>query len=316
MTPRSRFTAFLTLATCTFLVGCGGGAPPKEVVIDGSSTVFRISRAAAEDFQKSHPDVTVIVHNKGTGGGFGRYAKGECDIIDASRPAKASEEKAAQEAGMMPWTRFLVGYDGITVVVNPKNEFVKSLTVAQLKALFEPESKISKWKDLDPSWPDREINFYTPDNDSGTFDFFTEEVNQAAKKQRKANTQQSGDDNTLVTGVSKDVDAIGYFGYAYYAANKSKLKAVPIKKDEKAEAILPSPETILDKSYTPLARPLFIYVKNSAMARTEFAGFVNYYLDNIEKLSTTAGYVAPTADDISSNKKALATSGQTAKSAG
>lgn len=309
---------------CLISAGCGGGkeeggksgsnSDEKTVVIDGSSTVFRISRAAAEAYQKVDSDVSVIVHNKGTGGGFGRYIKGECDIVDASRPAKPAEEKDASAAGMLPWTRYLVGYDGITIVVHSKNDFVKTLTVAQLKALFELGSKIKTWKDLDSSWPDRKITFFTPDNDSGTFEFFTEAINGTPKKQRK-DVQPSSDDNQLVTGVANDVDAIGYFGYAYYAANKSKLKAVAVKKDDKAEAVLPSPATILDKSYSPLARPLYIYVKNAAMARPFFADFVGYYLENVASLAAAGGYVAPTADDIAANKKARATSGPSAKPA-
>ncbi len=259
-----------------------------------------------EGFHKVNPSVNVVVHNHGTGGGFGKYIQGEVDIVDASRPAKPKEEEDAKKAGMMPWTRFLVGYDGITVVVSSKNDFVKSLTVAQLKSLFEPDSKVKTWKDLDPSWPDRRITLYSPDKDSGTFEFFTEAITGKAKSQRK-DVQQSSDDNILVTGVSGDVDGLGYFGYAYFAANSSRLRAIPIQNGDEASPIMPNPETILNKTYSPLARPLFIYVKNAAMARPEVAEFVNYYLDNVEDLAKKAGYVAPTAEDVQANKKTLGT---------
>ena len=308
---RSRIAvATLLAASSLTLAGCGGGdsggEKAREVVVDGSSTVYLISRAAVEAYNGVKPDVQVVADKHGTGPGFGKYAKGELDVVGASRPARAAEEKLATDAGMMPWTRYLVGYDGITVVVNSKNDFAKTLTVAQLKALFSPDSKVSTWKDLDPSWPDRKISLYSPDNDSGTFEFFTEAINGKAKSQRKG-VQQSSDDNQLVTGVANDVDGLGYFGYAYYVENQGKLRAVPVQKDEKSPAVLPTPESILDKSYAPLSRPLYIYVKNASMARPEVAGFVNHYLDNIETLAKTAGYVPPTAQDVSANKKALAT---------
>ena len=300
--------ALLTLLTASLLpglAGCGGegGSSQSPVVVDGSSTVFRISRAAVEAFQKEKPDIDVIVHQHGTGGGFGKYAEGEIDIIDASRPAKP-EEEAKAKASKMPWTRYLVGYDGITVVVNPGNDFVKAMTVAQLKALFEPDSKVKTWKDLDPSWPDRPITLYTPDKDSGTFEFFTEAITGKARAQR-SDVQPSPNDNVLVTGVAGDVDALGYFGYAYFASNSSKLRAIPVQANADAPAILPDPQTILDKTYTPLARPLFIYVKNSSMARPEVLDFVTFYLDRIGTLAEEAGYVPPTSADQDANRKTL-----------
>ncbi len=302
------------LAPCLFLAmiaGCGGGntgssggpKPAAAVVVDGSSTVFRISRAARDGFRKVTPDVTVVVDNHGTGGGFGRYLRNEVDVVDASRPAKSDEEAKAREQGI-DWTRFVVGYDGITLVVNPANEFVKSLTVEQLKAIWEPASKVATWKDVDASWPDRKIVFYSPDNDSGTFEFFTEAITGKARAQREG-VQQSSDDNTLVMGVAGDQDGIGYFGYAYFAANKDKLRAVAVQNGPKAAPLLPSPETISDKSYAPLSRPLFIYVKNSAARRPEVAAFVKYYLANVDELSVKAGYDPPTAEDKAANQAAL-----------
>jgi phosphate transport system substrate-binding protein len=311
-----RGLAFVLNATALVLplalAGCGGGGDGGQtggpgstggpVVVDGSSTIYRISKAAQEAYSAINPDV--VVDNHGTGGGFSRYLQGEVDIVDASRPASHDEEAKAKAQGI-EWTRFLVGYDGITVVVNPKNDFVKALTVEQLKTLWSPGSTAKTWKDLDPSWPDRKVVLYSPDNDSGTFEFFTEAI-VGKKNQQRDDVQQSSDDNILVNGVSGDADGIGYFGYAYYAANKDKLRAVPVQNGPDAKPILPDPQTVLDKTYAPLSRPLFIYAKNSALRRPEVNGFVKYYLLNIKALAEKAGYVAPTAEDQEANRQALA----------
>jgi phosphate transport system substrate-binding protein len=273
-------------------------------VVDGSSTVFRISKAAQLKYAKQgSPGVKVVVGNHGTSGGFARYLQGEVDIVDASRPAKPDEEKFARDKGYS-WDRYLVGYDGITVVANKANTFVKSLTVAQLKKLFAPDGGATTWKDLDPSWPDRRIVLYTPDNDSGTFEFFTEAIVGKAKLQRK-DVQASSDDNVLVRGVAGDPDGLGYFGYAYYAANKDKLVAVPIQNGADAKPVGPSPETILSKEYAPLSRPLYLFVKQTAMQRPEVADFLKFYVANVESLAKEAGYVPPTADDRAKNELAL-----------
>ena len=295
------------------LAGCGSGGdsdevplkPPAAIIVDGSSTVFRISKAAQEGFSGVNPDITVVVDNHGTGGGFGRYLQGEVDIVDASRTAKPDEEAKAKAQGI-EWTRFIVGYDGITLVVHPKNDFVKSLTVDQLKNIWSPASKVMTWKDIDSSWPARKIILYSPDNDSGTFEFFTEAIVGKVKSQRE-DVQQSSDDNTLVNGVAGDVDGLGYFGYAYYADNKNKLRAVAVQNGAAAQPVLPSPATIADKSYAPLSRPLFIYVKNSAIGRPEVAQFLKYYLEHVESLATKAGYDPPIAADKTANQEALAT---------
>ncbi|MEA2629860.1 MAG: phosphate transport system substrate-binding protein [Chloroflexota bacterium] len=299
------------------LAGCGGGngnsntragaAPSGTVIVDGSSTVFRISSAAQEGYNQVNPEVTVVVDNHGTGGGFGRYLQGEVDIVDASRAAKPEEEAKAKAQGI-DWTRFLVGYDGITLTINPKNDAIKELSVEQLKAIWAPDSTVKTWKDVDPSWPDRKIVLYSPDKDSGTFEFFTEAIVGKAKSQRD-DVQSSSDDNILVSGVAGDVDGLGYFGYAYYAANRDKLRAVPIRSGPDAKAVMPGPATILDKSYTPLARPLYIYVKNSAMRRPEVAAFLKYYIENVGTLAEKAGYVAPTAEDQAANRKTLTSTG-------
>jgi len=298
------------LAVVVTLAGCGGGnggATPSAVVIDGSSTVFRISNAAMEAYNQVNPEVNVVVDNHGTGGGFSRYLQGEVDIVDASRPAKPDEEAKAKAQGI-EWTRYLVGYDGITVVVNPANETIKVLDVGQLKAIWAPESKVKTWKDVDPSWPDRPIVLYCPDRDSGTFEFFTEAIVGKARSQRE-DVQASSDDNILVKGVAGDRDGLGYFGYAYYTSNKDKLRAVAVKASTDTEAVTPSPKTILDKTYRPLSRPLYIYVKNSASRRPEVAAFLKYYLEKVATLAEKAGYVPPTAEDQAANRKALAAGG-------
>jgi phosphate transport system substrate-binding protein len=307
----------LLLGSC--LAGCGaddasttaaapraGGGSKVEgtVVVDGSSTVFRISKAAQEAFEDLNPAVTVVVDNHGTGGGFSRYLQGEVDIVDASRTAEPAEEARAKAQGI-EWTRFFVGNDGITLVVNSRNTFVKSLTTLQLKTLWQPGSAVKTWKDLNPSWPDRKIILYSPDNDSGTFEFFTEAITGKKKSQREG-VQQSADDNTLVNGVAADEDGLGYFGYAYYAANKERLRAVAVQNGPDAKPILPNPETIADKSYKPLSRPLFIFVKNSAARRPEVKQFLRFYLDNVEKLAVKGGYDPPTAEDLKANLGALA----------
>jgi phosphate transport system substrate-binding protein len=292
------------------LAGCGGGGDEGgggEVIVDGSSTVYRISLAAQEGFAHLRPNITVVVDNHGTGGGFGRYLRGEVDIVDASRTAEPEEEAKARAQGI-EWTRFVVGYDGITVVVNPKNTFVKSLTTEQLKKIWEVDSKVKTWKDVDPSWPDRKIVLYSPDRDSGTFEFFTEAIN-GKKNSQRSDVQASSDDNTLVSGVAGDQDGLGYFGYAYYAANQEKLRAVPVQAGPDAKPVAPGPETILQKPYNPLSRPLFLYAKNSAMRRPEVAEFLKYYLENVATLAEQGGYVSPPADDRAANLKALPATG-------
>jgi phosphate transport system substrate-binding protein len=293
------------------VAGCGGGGggtaagltPAATIVVDGSSTVVRISEAAQNAFKAVNPEILVTVDEHGTGGGFARYLQNEVDIVDASRLAKPDEEKKAKEQGI-EWTRFLVGYDGITLVVNPKNDFVKELSVEQLKAIWMPESKVKTWKDVDPSWPARAIVLYSPDNDSGTFEFFTEAIVGKAKSQRE-DVSQNSSDNSLVQGVAGDPDALGYFGYAYYAANTDKLRALAVRNGTDAKPVLPSPETIKDKSYAPLSRPLYIYVKNSAARRPEVAQFLRFYVEGVDKFAVQGGYDPPLAQDKAANQEAL-----------
>jgi phosphate transport system substrate-binding protein len=304
-----------TIVFCLLIgitAGCGdatvpGGAglkPRTAIIVDGSSTVYRISMAARAAFEKATPGAVVVVDNHGTGGGFSRYLEGEVDIVDASRAAKPDEESKAKAQGI-EWTRFLVGYDGITLVVHPRNDFVKSLSVEQLKTIWAPGARAKTWKDVDPAWPDRKIILYSPDNDSGTFEFFTEMIVGPSKNQRD-DVQQSSDDNTLVIGVAGDRDGLGYFGYAYFAANQDKLRAVAVQNGKDAQPVLPSPATIIDKTYAPLSRPLFIYVKNSAARRPEVGEFLKFYLRGSDEFAVKGGYAPPTAEDNKANQETLA----------
>ncbi|MEM9826372.1 MAG: PstS family phosphate ABC transporter substrate-binding protein [Planctomycetota bacterium] len=258
-----------------------------EVKIDGSSTVFPISEAASAEFSKRFPNVSVTVGSSGTGGGFKKFNKGETDISDASRPVKA-EEFASALKNNVKMIEVPVAYDGLTIVVHPDNDFLKEITVDQLKKIFNGDSPAQKWSDVDGAWPDREIKRYAPGTDSGTFDYFKEIV---AGKTGSITDQLSASesDNVLVTGVAGSVDAIGFFGVAYYEENKDKLRAVPVI-NPKGEAVLPSMDAIKSGSYAPFSRPLFIYVNADSMKRPEVRMFVEFYLDNAPELAAANAY--------------------------
>ena len=217
------------------------------IEIDGSSTVFPITEAVAEEFRKVAPRVQVNVGVSGSGGGFKRFTVGETDISDASRPIKDKEAMAATENGI-EYFEFLVGLDGLSVIVSPQNDFVDCMTVAQLRMLWEPGTSVDSWNDLDPSWPDRQINLYGPGTDSGTFDYFTEEIVGEVQASR-ADYTASEDDNVLVQGINGDRNALGYFGYAYYAENADKLKLISV--DDGSGCVAPSVETIASGDVQP-----------------------------------------------------------------
>ena len=257
------------------------------VKIDGSSTVFPITEAVAEEFGKKHRRVRVTVGVSGTGGGFKKFSTGEVDINDASRPIKDSEKKLAKKNGI-EYIQLPVAFDGISVVVNRKNTWLDYLTVTELKMIWEPGSQVKTWKDVRASWPDRKIRLYGPGTDSGTFDYFTGAINGKSHASRSDFTK-SEDDNVLVQGVAGDRDALGYFGFAYYSGNKDKLKIVPIK--NKKAPVSPSLTTINDGSYSPLSRPIYIYASKKAVQRPEVATFVEFYLKNAGELSKEVGYV-------------------------
>jgi phosphate transport system substrate-binding protein len=261
------------------------------IKIDGSSTVFPIAEAVAEEFQISkRGKVRVTVGIAGTGGGFKRFCRGETDISNASRPILKEEMEACRAAGVK-YMELPVAFDALTVVVNPQNTWVKSLTVADLKKMWEPgaQGRITKWNQVRGEWPAQPLMLFGPGADSGTFDYFTEAVNGKSKASRGDYTA-SEDDNVLVQGVENNKNALGYFGYAYYVAHKEKMRAVPIV-NKKGAAVGPSIEGVNDGTYEPLSRPLFIYVRDSAAQRPEVKEFIQFYLTEGAALAKEVGYV-------------------------
>ena len=270
----------------------GLGGLRGTVTIDGSSTVFPVTEAVAEEFQNATSQtVHVTVGISGTGGGFKKFARGEIDIADASRPILKEEIEAAKTSGI-DFIELPVCFDALTVVVNPKNDWVDSITVADLKKIWEPaaEGKVKKWSDVRSEWPNEPLVLYGPGTDSGTFDYFTEAVVGKAKSSRSDFTP-SEDDNTLVQGVEGNRNALGYFGFAYYEPNKHRLKALRVIPPGKSEGTAPSAETVLSGAYSPLSRPLFIYVNAKAGERAEVKKFVEFYLKNVPALASEVKYV-------------------------
>lgn len=293
---------FSVFATSFF--GCGPKNKPEEkgesklsgtVEIDGSSTVYPITEATAEEFRVENPDVKVTIGVSGTGGGFKKFVRSEIDIAEASRPIKKSEDSATS-AAKIEYIELPIAYDGLAVVVNPQNTWVDYLTVEELKKIWEPEAqgKIVKWNQIRPNWPNEEIHLFGAGHESGTFDYFTEAIVGKAKASRGDYTA-SEDDNVLVQGISTDKFALGYFGLAYFTENKDKLKLIPIddKKDENGKGpILASDETVKNGTYQPLSRPLFIYVnKKSSDTNPSIDSFVHFYIDNAETLVVDAKYI-------------------------
>ena len=318
MTSLKRLSAFALLATIALGACSGGGATtapsaeataeattaPTEaaseapalsgtITIDGSSTVYPITEAVAEEVQLANPGVRVPTSLSGTGGGFKKFCVGETDINDASRPIKAQDEKEglACAANGIEYVELQVAIDGLTVVVNPANTFAACLTVEELARIYGPDSPQDlKWSDVRASFPGDSVNRFMPGADSGTFDYFTEEINGETDAATQFATQ-SEDDNVLVTGVAGDANAISFFGYAYFVENSDKLTAVEI--DGGSGCVAPTEATINDNSYAPLSRPLFIYPDvGKAKARPELKAFVDFYLENTNALSSEVGYIA------------------------
>jgi phosphate transport system substrate-binding protein len=266
-------------------------AQDKMIKIDGSSTVYPITEAVAEAFQKEAKGTKVTVGISGTGGGFKKFVRGETDISDASRPILQKEIDEAKKNGI-EFIELPIAFDALTVVINPGNDFIKQLTVEELKKMWSPDSegKVTNWNQVNPSYPSLSLKLYGPGPDSGTFDYFTEAVNGKSKSSRKDYTP-SEDDHVLVQGVASDKGALAYFGLAYYMENKEKLKAIPIVNKE-GKPVMPSVEATKDGSYNPLARPIFIYVsKKSLETKPEVKQFVQFYLKHAEDLVSAVKYV-------------------------
>ena len=278
-------TAFVLLTTAPLV------SVAQVIKIDGSSTVYPITEAVAEEFQKSNKGLKVTVGISGTGGGFKKFCRDEIDISNASRPILKSEMDACKAAGI-EYFELPVAFDALTIVINPKNTWLKSASVEELKKLWEPaaQGKITRWNQVNATWPDQPVKLFGAGSDSGTFDYFTEAIVGKAKSSRGDFTA-SEDDNVLVQGVAGDVNALGYFGYAYYAENKGKLKALPVAAKPGGAAVEPSETTVINGAYQPLSRPIFIYVNSKSMAKPEVQKFVEAYLANGAKMAKEVKYV-------------------------
>jgi len=263
-----------------------------NIVIQGSSTVQPISNKCQELFNGENPKVNISVGGEGTGNGFKALAAGECDISGASRPIKKKELDKVNAANIQ-FVEVPVAYDGLTIVVNPQNDFIKSLTIEQLQKIFREDYAAKTWKEVDPAWPDKKISLFIPGSASGTFDYFKEVIGKKDGKTLRsdAQVQDSEDDKMLVTGVKGETYAIGFFGYSYYDANRDGLKAVPIVNPKSGKAILPSIETIKSGDYAPFSRPLFVYVNTKSYEKLEVEEYVLFMFDNLSKIVEEAGYV-------------------------
>ena len=291
---------FATLA----VVACTTTVSAQTVKVDGSSTLYPITEGIAEDFQKV-TKIKVTVGISGTGGGFKKFCRGEIDVQNASRPILQKEMEDCAKAGVK-FLELPVAFDALTVVVSPRNDFVKQLSVEELRRMWEPaaQGKIASWNQINPSFPNRPLKLFGAGSDSGTFDYFTEAVNGKAKASRGDYTA-SEDDNVLVTGVSNDVGGLAYFGYAYYAENQRKVRAVPIVNRD-GRAVEPSEKTVMDGSYNPLARPIMIYVNAKSLDRSEVAKFVDAYNRNAAKISREVKYVPLPQQVYDNNLKIVA----------
>ena len=307
----------IAFVSATAATACGGGggespaasnAAPALIQLDGSSTVFPISEAVAEEFQKANPGIRVTVGISGTGGGFQKFCRGETDISDASRPIRPTEIETCQKAGI-EYIELPIAYDGLAIVVNPKNTWATSVTVAELKTLWSPDAqgKVLRWNQVRSSWPNREVRLFGAGVDSGTYDYFTEAV-VGKEGASRGDFTSSEDDNVLVQGVGSDELALGFLPFAYVEQNQDKLKLVPVD-DGKAEngsgPLAPSAETVRNGTYQPLSRPLFIYVAKKAAERPEVQKFVDAYFD-ASALIREVGYVELTPQIYDLAKKHFA----------
>ncbi len=297
---------FLALSATAFVMGAPTWVQAQVVKVDGSSTVYPVTEAVAEEFQKANKGLKVTVGVSGTGGGFKKFCRGETDISNASRPISKSEMDDCKKIGV-EYFELPVAFDALTVVINPRNQWLKQATVAELKKLWEPaaQGKVTRWNQVNPAWPDQPIKLFGAGSDSGTFDYFTEAIVGKSKSSRGDFTA-SEDDNVLVQGVAGDVNAIGYFGFAYYAENQGKLKALPIVEKDGKPAVTPSEKSVLDGTYQPLSRPIFIYVNTKSMERPEVKRFVEAYMTNGAKMAKEVKYVPLPAEAYKTNLEHIA----------
>ena len=281
--------------------GGGGGGLSGTIQVDGSSTVQPFAQAAAELFQEENPNVRITVGGAGTGDGFERFCKGETEISDASRPIEAEEEEACKKENIEP-EQVPVANDGLAIVTN-KETMIDCLTVDQVKDLFGPDAKAKSFKEVDPKLPATPAKFFTPGEESGTFDFFTEELLETDAEQRTEGVQTSADDNQLVTGISGTPGGIGYFGYSFFTENQDKLNAVAVDGGE--GCVRPSPETVQNGSYKPLGRQIFMYPSKKALQRPEVKEFMNFTVENAPRIAEAAKIIPLTGEQISESQKAL-----------
>ncbi|HYI44263.1 MAG TPA: PstS family phosphate ABC transporter substrate-binding protein [Actinomycetota bacterium] len=299
-------TGFACGEASTQTSGAGGTAESLagEIAIDGSSTVFPIAQAVSEDFQIENPDVKVSVGFAGTGGGFEAFCAGDTDISTASRAIEEEEVDCLAKAGI-EYTEFQVGVDGLSIVTHPDTDWVDCITFDQVTSIYQPKSKVTNWNDVDPSWPDEPIKIFGPDPDSGTYDYFAEEVvdPDAEEPATRDDMTQSADDNVLVQGVGGEQGSIGYFGFAYFEENAQQLKALEVDNGDSG-CVEPSTDTVKSNDY-PLSRPLFIYVANASADRPEVAALMDFWVNNAAEYAAAVGYIEVPAEADTANQEAL-----------
>lgn len=306
MSGKVRFVALALIAGVGFLQACGGGDGASEeeggtVLLDGSSTVFPVSAAIAEEYQILNPSVEVPVGFSGTGGGFSRFCAGETDITNASREIRDGEIENCAANGI-EYTEIPVAWDGLSVVIHPENDFATCLTVDELRRIWEPGSEVSLWSEVRDGFPAEEILLFGAGTQSGTFDYFTEAIVGESGASRP-DYQASEDDNILVQGVGGNVHSLGYFGYAYVVENEGRLTTAAV--DNGAGCVHPTQQTIEDGSYAPLSRPLYIYVRHDSMERPEVRDFVEFYLTEAGAIVPSTGYVPLSAEDYQTHLSAI-----------
>jgi phosphate transport system substrate-binding protein len=286
----------ILISTALFLSACGNTSKNKdsdkltgEIYIDGSSTVYPITEAVAEEFRNVQPDIKVTIGVSGTGGGFKKFYRGESDINNASRPIK-QEELDECKKNNIEFIELMVAYDGMAVIANPENDWLEEITVEELKTIWEPgaQGKITRWNQIRPEWPDAELHLYGPGVASGTYDYFTEAIVGASGASRGDFTA-SEDDNVLVQGIAGDKYALGFFGLAYFEENKEKLKLIRVDNGE--NAVYPTLETVSNGTYAPLSRPIYIYVRKDAAEKDVVQEFVKFYIENVPELAEEVGYI-------------------------